>query len=135
MRAIVLLFLVTPVLAACGDTAHAPAQPSAAAGPAPARLDFPAKTRIPVRLDMRASTEGGRAFGLPRGWRGEVAFAGREGTSRCSVRAADAGPIEPGGSYRTQLVCGDAVRLAADGGRGFRVIEDGREIASGEVLD
>jgi len=134
MRAIVLLLLAPALLAACGETAPPPAEPSADVATAPARLDFPGKTPIPVRLEMRATGDGGRGFGLPNGWRGEVAFAGGN-TARCGVRGRDAGPIEPAGSYRVQLMCADAVRLPEAGDRGFRVLEDGREIASGEVLD
>ncbi|GGJ98164.1 hypothetical protein [Luteimonas terricola] len=45
---------------------------------------------------------------------------------------ADAGA--GGASHELHLVCSAAVRLPDDGSRGFRVLEDGREIASGVVL-
>ena len=134
MRAIVLLVVLPVAVLACGEADRPEALAATEAAAAPPRLDFPGKNPIPVRLDMRATADGGRAFGLPPGWRGEVAFAGGN-TTRCGVRSGDAGPIDPGASYRVQLMCGDAVRLPDAATRDFRVLEDGREIASGEVLD
>lgn len=118
------------VLAACGSP---PQESPAAAATPPPRLDFPGKQRIPVRLDMRSTSDGGRPVGIAGAWRGEFAFDGG-GASRCAVDRGALASIEPGASHEVHLVCSVAVRLPDDGSRGFRVLEDGREIASGVVL-
>jgi len=124
------LALALPVsLAACGNATQEPVAPA----PAPPRLDFPGKHRIPVRLDMRATADGGRATAIAGAWRGEFAFDGG-GVARCGIERGGAGAIEPGASHEVRLICAAPVRLSEGGSRGFRVLEDGREIASGAVL-
>lgn len=118
------------VLAACGG---APQQPEAAATVAPPRLDYPGRHRIPVRLEMRATADGGRVVGIAGAWRGQFIFDGGDDV-RCAVDGGDAGTIEPGSIHEVHLVCSGAVRLPDDGSRGVRVLEDGQEIASGAVL-
>lgn len=127
------LALALPVaLAACGVSPQDP-QAAATAPLPPPRLDFPGKHRIPVRLDMRPTDGGGRVVGIAGAWRGEFAFDGGGG-ARCAIDGGAADTIEPGTSHQVDLVCTAAVRLPDDGSRGFRVLEDGREIASGVVL-
>ena len=82
---------------------------------------------------MLATAEGGRAVSLPLAWRGEFAFDG--GTRmRCGVDRGDHPEVTPGASHEVHLVCAGALHLPDDGGRGFRVVEDGHGIASGTVL-
>jgi hypothetical protein len=129
MRPILLLFPI--LLAACGPAPQQAPVPSAAT-PAP-RVDFPGKMGIPVRLDLLDEAGGGRATPLAGAWRGEVEFDG--GTrSRCGIDRDGAADLSPGSSHELRLVCAGAVRLPGDGRRGFRVLEDGRPIASGVVL-
>ena len=131
MRSVLLLSSI--LLAACG--AAPPDAPGPAAAPTPAgpRLDYPAKMRIPVRLDLLASADGGRASAIPTAWRGEVAFDGGSSV-RCALDRGEAGELAPGSSYEVKLLCAKAVQLPVDGQRGFRVIEEGRVVGSGVVL-
>jgi hypothetical protein len=122
------MLLAPALLAACG----APQAPVADA-PAPPRLHYPAKRPVPVRLDVRPAAEGGRVVAIPAAWRGDVRFDGGD-EGRCGIKRGALPELEPGGSYDVQLVCSHAVRLPDGGSRGFRVLEDGREIASGHVL-
>lgn len=122
-----LAFALPLVLAACGDPPPAPA-----AEEAPPRLDFGAKRPIPVQLDLRATADGGRVTPIAGAWRGEFDFDGGTST-RCAIDSGRV-PLEPGSSHRVHLVCAGAVRLADGGGRGVRLVEDGREVASGVVL-
>lgn len=108
-------------------------QPEAAATVPPPTLDYPGRHRIPVRLDMRATADGGRAYAIAGAWRGRFVFDGGDDV-RCAVDRGDAETIEPGSRHEVRLVCSGAVRLPDDGSRGFRVLEDGQEIASGVVL-
>lgn len=126
-----LVVLALPLaLAACGG---AQPEPVAATVAPPPRLDFPGKRPIPVRLDMHATADGGRATGIAGAWRGEFAFDGGT-TARCGISSGALPALEPGSSHEVRLVCTVAVRLPDDGSRGFRLIEDGREVASGTVL-
>lgn len=126
----VAMLLLPLALAACGDAAQVPA----AATPAPPLLDYQAKRSIPVRLDMLATADGGRAVAISGAWRGEVDFDGDEPNTQCGIRRGGLAAIEPGTSNEVHMVCTQTVRLPDDGSRGFRVLEDGREIASGVVL-
>ena len=128
MRPIVLLLPM--LLAACGPAPQDAAAPVAAT-PSP-RLDFPAKLKIPVRLDMLATADGGRAVPIPPGWRGEVEFDG--GTTMACGMDRGGAELAPGSSHEVRLFCTRALALPDDGRRGLRVIEDGRPIASGVVL-
>ena len=119
--------LLAAALAACGGS-----RPSEPAEPAP-RLDFPAKQRFPARLDLRPTAEGGRATPVAGAWRGRFVFDGGDDT-RCGVDSGDVPELEPGSSHPVHLVCAGAVSLPDDGRRGFRVLEDGREVGSGLVL-
>lgn len=119
-------------LVACG--AQPPEHVGDAANAArPPRLDFAAKSRVPVRLEMRATADGGRVAPFAGGYRVDVEFEGTA-TTRCAVSRGDIPEIAPGSRHEVALMCGDAVRLADGGSRGFRVIEDGREVGSGVVL-
>ena len=125
-----LLALVVPlVLIACGGAQPAP-EPAA---PPPPRLDFSGKQGIPVRLDLLATADGGRVAAIAGAWRGEFTFDGG-GTSRCGIDRGAVTALQPGSSHEVRLVCTGAVRLPDDGSRGFRLIEDGREVGSGVVL-
>lgn len=119
--------LLAAALAACGG-----GQPPEPVEPAP-RLDFPAKQRFPARLDLRPTAEGGRATPIAGAWRGRFVFDGGDGT-RCGVDSGELPELEPGSSHQVNLVCAGAVALPDDGRRGFRVLEDDREIGSGVVL-
>lgn len=122
-----LWLLPTMLLVACGQAPQAPV-----AEAVPPRLDFPGKQRIPVRLHLRGGAEG-RGAAIAGAWRGDVEFDGGD-RSRCAIDRGDLPALEPGSSHEVRLVCGSAVRLPGDGSRGFRVTEDGREVASGTVL-
>lgn len=126
-----ILLLLPMLLAACGPAPQEAATPSAAA-PA-SRLDYPAKLRIPVRLDMLSEAAGGRAVPIAGAWRGEFEFDGGT-TTRCGIDRGGLAELAPGGSHEVRLICTRAVQLSEDGRRGFRVLEDGRPIASGVVL-
>lgn len=123
------LFLLALLLAACAPEP----QPPAAAAPAAPRLDFAAKQKIPVALDMHATADGGRTVAISGAWRGEVDFDGGDRV-RCAIDRGALAELAPGTRYEVHLLCSGAVRLADGGDRGFRVTEDGREIASGLVL-
>lgn len=125
-----LLLLLPMLLAACGAEPGAPPAPAPEAAP---RLDFPAKARMPVSLHMHAPEEGGREVAIGGAWRGEVEFDGGD-RARCGIERGLLSELVPGGRYEVHLVCGGAVRLGEGGGRGFRITEDGRTIASGDVL-
>lgn len=129
MRPILLLLPI--LLAACGPAPQDAAAPSAAA-PAP-RLDYPGKLGIPVRLDLLSAAEGGRAAPIAGAWRGEVEFDGGA-SARCGIDRGGLAELAPGSSHELRLICAGAVQLPEDGRRGFRVLEDGRPIASGVVL-
>lgn len=119
-------------LAACG--AEAPEQAHGADEPvAPLRMDFTAKSKVPVRLELRATEDGGRVAPIAGGYRVDVEFEGAA-TTRCAVIRGDIPEIAPGSRHDVALMCGDAVRLAEGGSRGFRLIEEGREVGSGVVL-
>ncbi|MBJ6984941.1 hypothetical protein [Luteimonas sp. MC1750] len=126
-----ILLLLPMLLAACGPAPQEAAAPSAAA-PA-SRLDYPGKLGIPVRLDMLPAAEGGRAGPIAGAWRGEVAFDGGA-TARCGIDRGGLAELVPGSSHEVRLICASAVQLSGDGRRGFRVLEDGRPVASGVVL-
>ena len=126
-----IMLLLPMLLAACGPS---PQDTTAAAEAAPQpRLDYPGKLGIPVRLDLLATADGGRAVAISRGWRGDVEFDGGS-KARCAIDRGQAVELAPGSSHEVELICGAAVQLPGDGGRGFRVLEDGREIAAGVVL-
>lgn len=129
MRAVLLLLPL--LLTACGP-APRDAADTAPGAPKP-RLDFPGKIGIPVRLDMAATAEGGRPVPLGGAWRGTVEFDGGT-TSHCGIDRGGIAELVPGNGYEVKLICARAVSLPDDGQRGFRVIEDGRPIASGVVL-
>lgn len=125
------LLLSSMLLAACGAPQDAPdPTPTAPAGP---RLDYPAKMRIPVRLDLLATADGGRAAAIPAAWRGDMEFDGGS-SARCGLDRGEAGELAPGSSHEVRLICSRPVRLADDGPRGFRVVEEGRVVGSGVVL-
>lgn len=125
-----LLALALPLaLVACGG---AKPEPEAAAPPPP-RLDFAGKQGIPVRLDLRASADGGRAAAIAGAWRGEFVFDGGS-TTRCGIDRGELPELQPGSSNELRLICARAVRLPDDGSRGFRLLEEGREVGSGVVL-
>ncbi|MGY0612839.1 hypothetical protein ACW7GZ_09445 [Luteimonas sp. A537] len=124
------MLLLPLALAACGDATQVPA----VATPAPPPLDYQAKRPIPVRLDMRATADGGRAVAISGAWRGEVDFDGGDPAAHCGIKRDGIAAIEPGSSNEVHMLCARTVRLPDDGSRGFRVLEDGREIASGVVL-
>ncbi|MEN1941454.1 hypothetical protein WCE39_10220 [Luteimonas sp. MJ174] len=126
----VALLLLPVVLAACGEAAQAPAATIAT----PPRLDYPGKSSIPVRLDMRGTADGGRAVAIQGAWRGTVAFDGADDDAHCGIQRGGVAALEPGSSHDVHLICSRAVRLPDEGSRGFRVLEDGREIATGSVL-
>ncbi|WP_133000398.1 hypothetical protein [Luteimonas arsenica] len=123
--------LLPLVLAACGGAPQSAAP--AAAVPEPPRLDFSGKRPIPVRLDMLATADGGRAVAIAGAWRGEFEFDGGDRT-RCGIERGELAEIAPGSSHEVRLICTAAVRLPDDGSRGFRMLEDGAVIASGTVL-
>lgn len=128
------LLLSSLLLAACGATP--PDVPDTAAtttAPAAPRRDFPAKMRIPVRLDLLATADGGRATDIPAAWRGQVEFDGGA-SARCSLSHDNASGLAPGTSHELKLLCASAVQLPDDGQRGFRVLEEGRVVGSGVVL-
>ncbi|HEY4529228.1 MAG TPA: hypothetical protein VIG97_02700 [Luteimonas sp.] len=128
------LLLSSTLLAACGASPQGAPEPAAATSAAAApRLDFPAKMRIPARLDLLATADGGRAAAIPPAWRAEVEFDGGTG-SRCGFDRGEAAELEPGASHQVELLCNRAVQLPDDGRRGFRVIEAGRVVGSGVVL-
>jgi hypothetical protein len=126
----ILMLLAPAMLIACGE---APPERAAVAEPPAPRLHYPAKQPVPARLDLLATGDGGRAVAIPSAWRGEVHFDGGDQGNHCGIKRGDHPEIEPGGSYDVELVCTHAVRLPVDGSRGFRVLEDGREIGSGRV--
>lgn len=128
-----LLFPLVLLLAACAPEPQPQPQPPAAAEPAAPRLDFAAKQKIPVALDMHATADGGRAVAISGAWRGEVDFDGGD-RMRCAIDRDGLAELAPGTRHEVYLLCSGAVRLADGGGRGVRVTEDGREIASGLVL-
>lgn len=129
------LLLSSMLLVACG-AAPQEATDAAAAAPATApapRLDFPAKMRIPVQLDLLAEADGGRSSALPRAWRGEVEFDGGA-RSRCAIDRGTGAELEPGTRHEVRLLCTRPMQLPADGRRGLRVFEEGRVVATGAVL-
>jgi translation elongation factor EF-Tu-like GTPase len=117
-------------LAACG--AQQPEQVDAPAAAAP-RMDFAARSRVPVRLDMRATADGGRVAPFAGGYRVDVEFDGAMKT-RCAVSRGELPEIAPGSSHEVALRCKDALSLPEGGSRAFRLVEDGREVGSGVVL-
>lgn len=131
------LLLSTLLLAACGAGPQGASgfetDDTAAANPAPPRLDYPAKMRIPVRLDLLATADGGRVAGIPAAWRGEVEFDGGA-RMRCALVRNEAGELSPGSSHEVKLLCAKSVQLPGDGQRGFRILEEDRVVGSGVVL-
>ena len=120
-------------LAACGGQ---PPEQAGAAGESAAatpRTHFRAKSHIPVRLDMRATADGGRVAPFAGGYRVEVEFEGAS-SARCAVDRGGLAEIAPGSSQPAALLCGAAVELAEGGSRGFRLLEDGNEVGGGVVL-
>lgn len=113
-------------LVACGAEPPAPAAP-------PPQLDFGAKRSIPVRVDLRTTADGGRVTPIAGAWRGEFAFDGGDST-RCGIDSDAAAELAPGSSHEARLFCAGPVRLPEDGGRAFRVFEEGREVGSGVIL-
>lgn len=130
MRWIALLLPLALVACNAPDGA---VEPAVASVPEAPRLDFTGKRRIPVRLEMLATADGGRAVPIAGAWRGQVEFDGGD-SSQCAIARGALEEIAPGSRHEVGLVCGAAVRLPEDGSRGFRVLEDGRVIASGTVL-
>lgn len=128
----ILPLLLPLLLAACGPASQAPQAPATAEAPAP-RLDFAGKARIPVRLEMHPSDDGGRAVPLGGAWRGQLEFDGGD-APRCGIDRGGLPELVPGSTYEVHVVCATAVQLPDDGRRGLRVMEDGRPIASGVVL-
>lgn len=127
----ILMLLAPAMLIACGES---PPEPAAASAPSAPRLHYPAKQPVSARLQLHATADGGRAAGIPAAWRGEVRFDGGVDANHCGIRRGEHPEIEPGGSYDVELVCAKPVRLPDDGSRGFRVLEDDREIGLGRVL-
>ena len=82
---------------------------------------------------MRATADGGRVAPFAGGYRVDVEFEG-SATTRCAVSRGGIAEIAAGSSHEGALMCSNAVRLAEGGSRGFRLIEDGREVGSGVVL-
>ena len=126
-----IMLLLPMLLAACGPSPQDTLAPADAA-PQP-RLDYPGKLGIPVRLDLLATADGGRAAAISRGWRGDVEFDGGS-AARCAIDRGEVEELAPGSSHEVELICGAAVQLPDDGRRGFLVLEDGREIGAGVVL-
>lgn len=126
-----IMLLLPMLLAACGPSPQDTPAPAAAAPPP--RLDYPGKLGIPVRLDLLATADGGRAVAISRGWRGRVEFDGGS-NARCAIGRGAVAELAPGSSHEVELICGAAVQLPGDGRRGFRVLEDGRKIGTGVVL-
>jgi translation elongation factor EF-Tu-like GTPase len=120
-------------LAACGRDAPDGVDEAAVVAAAAPRMEFSRRGRVPVRLDMRATSDGGRAAPFAGGYRVDVEFEGAT-TTRCAISRGDLPEIAPGSSHEVALMCSDAVSLAEGGSRGFRLIEDGREVGSGVVL-
>ena len=127
------LLLSSMLLAACSAAPGDAPDPAATAAPVAPRLDYPAKMRIPVRLNLLATADGGRAAAIPAAWRGEFEFDGGSNV-RCGFDRGEVAELAPGSSHEVKLLCAKAVRLADDGQRGFRVLEEGRVVGSGVVL-
>lgn len=125
--------LVATGLGACGGQPPEQAGAAAEAVASPPRMDFSARHKIPVRLDMRATSDGGRSAPFSGGYRVDVAFEDAA-TTRCAVSRGGLPEIAPGSSQVVALMCSNAVRLAEGGSRGFRLIEDGKDVGGGVVL-
>ena len=134
LRSILGLAISVLALAACGDAP--PAAAEAAAAPAAAEAGGPrtyaAKERIPVRLAMTPTADGGRPVPVRGTYRPQVVFADGQ-RQECAVDRGGLAELAPGGGYDVALRCRRELRLADDA-LSFAVVEEGREVATGTVL-
>lgn len=128
------LALLAPLLLAACDGRQDPAPaahvPAAEAERVPPRQS--ARRILEARIDMPATADGGRAAAFPPAWRGEVVFEGGA-SEQCGIKPLDDGELAPGGSYRVRLVCARRVTLPEAASGRLRVLEEGREVASGSL--
>lgn len=137
-KACLIMLLVGCVLAGCTQP---PAGPTPAGDPlaeppkaaAPPQTSFAPKARIPVRLELKRTDEGGRMSPISGGFRPTMVFAASGTRTTCGVDRGDVGQFAPGDSHAVSLRCTDAVEVRGDS-PGFSVLEEGREIGTGVVL-
>ena len=128
------LVLCCGLSTACSERAAAPAASVPTVVPAtPPRTEFAAKTRIPVRLQLKPTAQGGRIAPIAGGYRPTVVFAASGTSTVCGVARGDVAQVGPGETHEVALRCQDAVRVPTDA-RGFSLLEEGREIGNGVVL-
>ena len=129
-----LVVLVAAAAAGCGGSAPEPAPQAVAKAPLP-RYDFGPKSPIPVRLTLRATSEGGRVAPLHGGYRPDVVFdaAADAAPTTCSIGGAASRGFAPGETREVVLRCAKRVSVRPDA-TGFMVRDGEQVVGRGVVL-
>ncbi|CAL9522182.1 hypothetical protein SUDANB121_03878 [Nocardiopsis dassonvillei] len=141
MRTIpIALFAAAALVAVAGCSSDEPdASPGSGgveegAPPAGSEQTFEAGRQITVELTMNAAGEGGRSTSFFSGYRPTVEFDHEEQSTTCYAQLpVDLREFPPGETHRIGLECDDDV-VADPDAPGFRLVEGGEEVGSGQIV-